>query len=190
MCVCFSVAPKTKHIDVRHTKHTNPIIRKLKSVQWVLFMMCATLLEPNQHAQCSTPSSVRARERQIRAPKKGILGVRSRGSYWDNVTVYPYNRYIRSTNPVVRHVMSLACTLKRMRANQHAPKHATTQPLHDSNLKYARPSTKSRHIKGLTVGCSYWDNVTVYRYNRHTRSTNMNVRCSSIFLRTLILMLV
>ena len=140
MCVCFSVAPKTKHIDVRHTKHTNPIIRKLKSVQWVLFMMCATLLEPNQHAQCSTPSSVRARERQIRAPKKGILGVRSRVPYRARVTVHRYNRYITSTNPIVRHVMSLTCTLKRMRTNQHAPKHAATQPLHGSNTRAPAPN--------------------------------------------------
>ena len=153
-------------------------------------MTCATLLNPNQPNQCITASPVRARERQIRAPEKSILGGISRVPYPNRVTVYPYNRYMRSTNPIVRHVMSLTCTLARMHADQHAPKHATTQPLHDSNLKYARPSTKSRHIKGLTVGCSYWDNVTVYRYNRHTRSTNMNVRCSSIFLRTLILMLV
>ena len=103
-------------------------------------MMCATQLNPNQPNQCFTASPVRARERQIRAPKKGILGVRSRGSYWDNVTVYPYNRYIRSTNPVVRHVMSLTCALARMHAHQHTPKHATTQPLHDSNTRAPAPN--------------------------------------------------
>ena len=37
-------------------------------------MMCATQLDPNQLNQCFTASPVRARERQIRAPKKGILG--------------------------------------------------------------------------------------------------------------------
>ena len=37
-------------------------------------MMCTTLLNPNQPNQCITASPVRARERQIRAPKKGILG--------------------------------------------------------------------------------------------------------------------
>ena len=72
--------PKTKHIDVRHIKHTNPIIRKLKSLQWVLIMMRATLLDPNQPNQCFTASPVRARERQIRAPKRRILGGLSRGS--------------------------------------------------------------------------------------------------------------
>ena len=121
-------------------KHANPIIRKFKSLHWVLIMMCATLLNPNQHSQCLTASSVRARERQSRAPKKGILGVFCRGPYQTRVTVYPYNRYIGGTNPVVRHVLSLTCTLIRMRANQHAPKHAATQPLYDSNTRAPAPN--------------------------------------------------
>ena len=37
-------------------------------------MMCATQLDPNQLNQCFTASPVRAREHQIRAPEKGILG--------------------------------------------------------------------------------------------------------------------
>ena len=37
-------------------------------------MMCATLLDPNQPNHHFTASTVRARERQIRAPKKRILG--------------------------------------------------------------------------------------------------------------------
>ena len=80
-------------------------------------MMRATLLDPNQPNQCSTASPVRARGRQIRAPKKHILGGLSTGSYSDRVTVYPYNGHIKSTNPVVRHVMSLICTLKRILVN-------------------------------------------------------------------------
>ena len=96
-------------------------------------MLHATQLDPNRHAQCSRASSVRAREHQVRAPQKCILGVRRRGSYLDNVTVYPYNGHITGTNPIVRHVMSLTCTLRRMCANQRAPKHAATQPLHDSS---------------------------------------------------------
>ena len=139
-CVCFSVVPKTKHIDVRHMKRANPIVRKFKSLQWVPIMMCATLLNPNQLNQCSTASSVRARVRQIRAPKKGILGVPSRAPYPAYVTVYPYDGYIRSTNPIVRHVMSLTCTLKRIRANKHTPKHAATQPLHGSNTRARAPN--------------------------------------------------
>ena len=102
--------------------------------------MCATLLDPNQPNHYLTASPVRARGRQIRAPAKGILGGMIRGSYWDNVTVYPYNGRIRGTNPITRHVMSLTCTLKRMRANQHAPKHAATQPLHDSNARARAPN--------------------------------------------------
>ena len=102
--------------------------------------MCATQLNPNQPNQCFTASPVRARERQIRAPKKGILGAQTMGSYWDNVTVYPYNRHITGTNPIVRHVMSLTWTLKRMRANQCAPKHAATQPLHGSNARARAPN--------------------------------------------------
>ena len=88
--------------------------------------MCATLLNPNQPNQYFTASPVRARERQIRAPKKGILGEVIRYSYWDHVTVYPYNGYIRRTNPILRCVVSLTWTMKRMRANQRTPKHAVT----------------------------------------------------------------
>ena len=65
-------------------------------------MMCATLLDPNQPNQCFTASPVRARERQIRAPKKGILGALGRDSYTDDVTVYPYNGHIAGTNMNVR----------------------------------------------------------------------------------------
>ena len=97
--------------------------------------MCTTLLDPNQHDQCSTASSVRARERQIRAPEQGVLGGNSRDSYPAHVTVCPYNRYITGTNPFVRRDMSLTWTLKQMRANQRAPKHAVTQPLHGSNTR-------------------------------------------------------
>ena len=103
-------------------------------------MICAMLLDPNRTNQCFTASPVRARQRQIRAPKKGILGVRSRGPYPAQVTVYPYSEYIGGTNPVVRHVMSLSCTLKRMRANQRPQKHAATQPLHDSNTRAQAPN--------------------------------------------------
>ena len=62
------------HEENRHIKITNPIVRKSKSLQWVLIMMCATLLDPNQPNHFLTASPVRARERQIRAPKKRILG--------------------------------------------------------------------------------------------------------------------
>ena len=79
--------------------------------------MCATQLNPNQPNHYITASPVRARDHQIRAPEKCILGVLGRGPYSDNVTVYPYNGYIRSTNPIVRHVMSLTWTMKWMRAN-------------------------------------------------------------------------
>ena len=61
-------------IENGHIKSTNPIIRKSKARLWVLIMMCATLIDPNQPNQCFAASPVRARERQIRAPKKGILG--------------------------------------------------------------------------------------------------------------------
>ena len=127
-------------------KHANPIIRKFKSLHWVLIMMCATLLNPNQHTQCLTASSVRARERQSRAPKKGILGISCRGPYHTRVTVYPYNRYIGGTNPIARHVMSLNGTPIRMCANQHAPKHATTQLLHYSNMRARAPDLVASYI--------------------------------------------
>ena len=102
--------------------------------------MCAAQLDPNQPNRCFTASPVRARERQIRAPEKGILGGMGRGPYPTHVTVYPYNGHMTGTNPIVRHVMSLTCTLKRVHANQHAPKHAATQPLHDSNTRARAPN--------------------------------------------------
>ena len=90
----------------------NPIVRKPKSLQLVPIMMCATQLNPNQPNHYFAALPVRAREHQIRAPKKCILGGLSRGTYSDRVTVYPYNGYIRSTNLIVRHVMSLTWIVK------------------------------------------------------------------------------
>ena len=115
-------------------------MRNFKSLQRVPIMMCATHLNPNKPSHYFTASTVRARERQTRAPKKGILRGLGRVSYPAHVTVYPYNGYIRSTNPIVQHVMSLTCTPARMRANQHTPKHAATQPLHDSNTHAHAPA--------------------------------------------------
>ena len=46
-----------------------------------------------------------------------IIGAQHRGSYAYNVTVNRYNGHITGTNHIVRHVMSLTCTLRRMRAN-------------------------------------------------------------------------
>ena len=103
-------------------------------------MVCATLLDPNQPYRYFTASPVRAREHQIRAPEKGILGGIGRDSYPDDVTVYPYNGHIAGTNPIVRHVMSLTWTTKRMRANQHATIHAAAQPLHGSNARARAPN--------------------------------------------------
>ena len=68
------------HLKNRHIKVTNPGVRKFKSPQWVPIMMCATQLDPNQPNHYCTASPVRARERQIRAPKKGILGGLGGGS--------------------------------------------------------------------------------------------------------------
>ena len=102
--------------------------------------MCATPFDPNQPNHYFSASPVRARKRQIRAPEKGILGGMRRASYPTRVTVYPYNGYMKRTNPITRHVTSLTCTPTRMRANQHAPKHAATQPLHDSNARAPAPN--------------------------------------------------
>ena len=102
--------------------------------------MCATQLKPNRPKYYFTATPVRARQHQIRAPQKRILEGLSRGPYPYRVTVYPYNGYIRSTNPIVRHVMSLTCTMKWVRANQHAPKHAATLPLHYSNTHSQAPN--------------------------------------------------
>ena len=66
------------HSENRHIESTNPIARNFKSLQWILIMMCATLLDPNQPNQCFAALPVRARERQIRAPDNSILGVLNR----------------------------------------------------------------------------------------------------------------
>ena len=105
-------------------------MRTLKSLQWVPIMMCTTQLNPNQPNHYITASPVRAREHQICAPKMCILGGIRWCPYSDYVTVYPYNGYIRSTNPIVRHIMSLTYTLYRILVNCGALKHAKTQPLH------------------------------------------------------------
>ena len=97
--------------------------------------MFATLLDPNQPNHYFSALPVRAREHQIRARKKCIIGGPCRGSYWYRVTVYPYNGYIKSTNLIVRHVMSLTWTMIWTRANQHAQKHALKQSLHRSNMR-------------------------------------------------------
>ena len=104
--------------------------------------MCATQLNPNERKYYFTASLVRARERQIYAPKKRdlLVGGLTRSPYPPHVTVYPYNGYIINTNSIVQCVMSLTCTLKRMRANQCTPNHAATQPLHDSNARARAPN--------------------------------------------------
>ena len=134
------------HWENRHIKITNPIIRKLKSLQWVPIMMCATQLNPNQPNDRFTASPVRAREHQIRAPKKPIIWGLSRSSYSHRVTVYPYNGHIKSTNTFVRCVMSLTWTITRMIANWHTPKHAVTQPLHDSNTHARAPNLVASQV--------------------------------------------
>ena len=114
-----------------------------------------------------------------------IIGAQRRGSYPDNVTVYPYNGYIRGTNPITRHVMSLTCTPTRMHANQHAPKHTITQPLQDLHGSTARarpPNLVTCDILEYPVGAhsriSYQytpsNNVTVNRYNGHITGTDMS----------------
>ena len=73
-----------------------------------------------------------------------IIGAQHRGSYAYNVTVNRYNGHITGTNHIVRHVMSLTCTLKRTRVNQRALKHAKTQPLHYSNMRAQAPKRPAR----------------------------------------------
>ena len=123
-------------------------------------MLCATQLSPNQPNNYSTASPVRARERQIRAPKKHVIWGLRRGSYSDRVTVYPYNGYIRSTNPIVRHVMSLTWTVERMLANSHTLYHAATQPLHGLGVAKSHillngqywPASANRCTNSLILG--------------------------------------
>ena len=103
-------------------------------------MMSAAQLNPNQPNHDFTASPVRARQRQIRAPKKHIVGGPGRCSYSDRVTVNPYNGYIESTIPIMEHITSLTCTPKRILVGQHAPKHDKIQPLHGSNTRARAPN--------------------------------------------------
>ena len=95
------------HLKNGRIKVTYTIVRRLKSLQWVPTMICATQLNPNQPNHYLTALPVRAREHQIRAPKKHIIWGLCRSSYSHRVTVYPYNGHITSTNIIVRCVMSL-----------------------------------------------------------------------------------
>ena len=95
------------HQKNEQIKLTNPTVRMPKSLQWVPIMMYAMQLNPNQPNNHFAALPVRAREHQIRAPKKHIIWGLCRGSYSHRVTVYPYNGHIKSTNIIVRCVMSL-----------------------------------------------------------------------------------
>ena len=133
---------------------------------------CSTLINPINVLQ-HRPYEL------VSAPQKRILGGVSRGSYPAQVTVYPYNEYIRGTNPVVRHVMSLTWTPTRILANQRTPNHAKTQPLHDSNTRARAPNLVAS--QELTGGYSYPASVTVYRYNGHIAGTNLALLLWSAF---------
>ena len=113
--------------------------------------MCAAQINPNIPNQCFTASPVRARGCQIRAPKKGILGGLSRDSYPPHVTVYPYNGCIGSTNPIVRHVMSLTWTPKRMHANQRPPK-----TCHNTTFTYMTQTHVPQHQIQISWHVAQW----------------------------------
>ena len=89
------------HFQNGHIKVADLTVQKCKSLQWVQNIMPATQLNPNQPNHYLPALPVRAREHQIRAPQKCILGGLSRTPYSDRVTVYPYNGYIKSTNPII-----------------------------------------------------------------------------------------
>ena len=60
-------------------EHTNRIVRDFKPLTHISFETFVTQLDPNQHTQDIRAYAVRAREHQIRAPEKRILGEMSRG---------------------------------------------------------------------------------------------------------------
>ena len=97
-------------------------------------------------------------EHELQSSKsRHIIGAQTRGSYLYRVTVYPYNGYIRSTNPIVRHVMSINWTMERTSANQHALKHPATQTLHGLNMvNLVLGRACSSHVKVMlrhVLGC-------------------------------------
>ena len=82
-------------------------------------MTHATLPNRNRHIQCLTVLPVRARERQIYAPLKGVIRGIARFPYRENRIVISYNGYIRSTHLIVQHVRSLSWTMKQRHTKQH-----------------------------------------------------------------------
>ena len=80
---------------------------------------------------------------------RDIIGLTVGCSYSDNVTVNRYNRHIKGTNCIVRHVLWPICMLERMYANQYTLKHAATQTFHDLNM--AKP-----HI---LLNGQYWQHL-------------------------------
>ena len=75
--------------------------------------------------------------------------------------------------------MSLTCTLKHMRANQHAPKHPATQPLHTLNC--ARPGTRSCGV--VIDKLIFIVIVIVIVIGDHGRSSDVDL-LNTIFMRT------
>ena len=137
-----------------------------KSLQWVPIMMYATQLNPNQPNHDCTALPVRAREHQIRAPKKHIIWGLCRGSYSHRVTVYPYNGHIKVVNPIMRKLKSLLwvpimmCTTQ---LNPNQPNHYfTALPVQAREHQIRAP--KKCFLGGLSRG-AYSNNVTVYPYN-------------------------
>ena len=117
-------------------KSTNPIVRHVTSLTWTMKRISCRLRRSKIHRNTTFTWLEHTRPG---TKSHAIIGHQSRASYWDNVTVYPYNGYIRSTNPIVWHVMSLTCTLKWILVNYGTPKHAKTQPLHHSNMRAWAP---------------------------------------------------
>ena len=95
-----------------------------------------------------------------------IIGAHSRGSYAYNVTVNRYIGRITDTNPIMRRVTSLTCTLKRILVNYRAMQHAKTQPLHYSNTRAWAPKVWQTHWHRsvLTSVIDLNNDSTRYRY--------------------------
>ena len=77
------------------------------------------------------------------------------------------------------------CYVTNLDHNTDACKSARPKTYHNITftwLEQARPSTKYRDIIGAHCRTSYSIIVIVYRYNGHITGTNMNVRCSNVFI--------
>ena len=109
--------------------------------------------KPTRPKTCRNTTFTRLERARPSTKSRHIIGAHCRGCYPARVTVYPYSGYVKRTNPITRHAMSLTWTLKRMRSNQHNISHSHS---HTTSC-YLFLSTHGRTLisSNVSIGASY-----------------------------------